>query len=78
MDRMDYHVVNRAINSSSFSNGDYIQTRQGATIRVRVTKKNSRIFVNKGKIVGTDLVASNGVIHMIDVVLKPPKIVIFD
>jgi uncharacterized surface protein with fasciclin (FAS1) repeats len=77
MDLMDYHVVNGAINSSSFSNGDSIQTRQGGTIRVRVSKKNGRILVNKGKIVGTDIVASNGVIHMIDAVLKPPPI-IFD
>eukprot|EP00978_Attheya_sp_CCMP212_P010676 scaffold25990_cov53-Attheya_sp.AAC.3 len=75
MDLMDYHVVNGVINSSSFSNGDSIQTRQGGTIRVRVSKKNGRILVNKGKIVGTELVASNGVIHMIDAVLKPPPII---
>ena len=46
-------------------------TANGADLDVKVTGKN--VTINNAKVVKADVKASNGVIHVIDKVLMPPK-----
>jgi len=46
-------------------------TANGADLNVKVDGKN--VMVNDAKVVKADVKASNGVIHVIDTVLMPPK-----
>ena len=39
---------------------------------IKVKKKKAGLFLNKSKVIATDINASNGVIHVIDKVLMPP------
>jgi uncharacterized surface protein with fasciclin (FAS1) repeats len=45
-------------------------TARGKAVRIRVTGSN--VFVNSAKVTKPDVMASNGVIHVIDRVLIPP------
>ena len=40
---------------------------------IKVKKKKAGLFLNKSKVIATDINASNGVIHVIDKVLLPPE-----
>ena len=40
---------------------------------IKVAKKNDGLFLNDSKVVKTDIVCSNGIIHVIDAVLLPPS-----
>jgi uncharacterized surface protein with fasciclin (FAS1) repeats len=42
--------------------------------RIHVSLRGDTAFVNRSKILATDVFASNGVIHVIDTVLLPPGI----
>jgi uncharacterized surface protein with fasciclin (FAS1) repeats len=46
-------------------------TANGAELDVKV--KGSNVTVNNAKVIKADVKASNGVIHVIDTVLMPPK-----
>ncbi|MEM6331468.1 MAG: fasciclin domain-containing protein [Planctomycetota bacterium] len=39
--------------------------------KVKVTVKDGKVFINKSQVVTTDIMTSNGVIHVIDTVLLP-------
>jgi uncharacterized surface protein with fasciclin (FAS1) repeats len=38
-----------------------------------ITVKDDGAYINSAKIVATDIMANNGIIHVIDYVLLPPK-----
>ena len=40
---------------------------------IKVKKKKAGLFLNKSKVIATDINASNGIIHVIDKVLLPPE-----
>ncbi|CAN5667710.1 hypothetical protein BH20ACI3_BH20ACI3_24320 [soil metagenome] len=65
-----YHVVpgNVMANKVLKLNGRSVKTLQGTSIKVS-TKHGVR--VNNAKVINTDINASNGVIHVIDIVLMP-------
>lgn len=65
-----YHVVSGNVPASKVVklNGRSVKTLQGSTIKVR-TKHGVR--VGNARVVQTDVMASNGVIHVIDTVLIP-------
>ena len=66
-----YHVVNRELMAGDIMRLGSIDTIQGQTLQIDVS--NGMIFVNgDAKVVTTDIVSSNGVIHVIDTVLNPP------
>ncbi len=46
-------------------------TANGASLNVKVS--NGKVTVNNAKVVKADVKASNGVIHVVDTVLMPPK-----
>jgi transforming growth factor-beta-induced protein len=52
---------------------DIIKAANGDNLRVQV-RQNGRVIINRGSDVTTfDIMASNGVVHLIDEVLIPPK-----
>jgi uncharacterized surface protein with fasciclin (FAS1) repeats len=65
-----YHVVNRELKAADIMRLGSINTLQGESILV--SSSSGVIYLNGGaKIIATDIVCSNGVIHAIDTVLTP-------
>jgi uncharacterized surface protein with fasciclin (FAS1) repeats len=65
-----YHVVGALAPSSSLSNGDVFSTLLGQDITVTITGGN--VFINNAQVIVADLMADNGIVHVIDAVLTPP------
>ena len=65
---LGYHAVSGKHASKDIKAGD-IKTVEGSALVVSVKDKD--IKVNGAKVVQADMVASNGVIHMIDTVVMP-------
>ena len=72
---LTYHVVPATVMASDVQPGE-VKTVNGATFTV-ATKSGDVILTdgqgNTAKVVKTDIVGSNGVIHVIDGVLLPPE-----
>ena len=64
---LTYHVVPAAVLAKDVKAGD-VKTVNGKTIKITTDKG---VMVNNAKVIKTDVVASNGVIHVIDTVLLP-------
>jgi uncharacterized surface protein with fasciclin (FAS1) repeats len=73
-DILTYHVVPAAVMAKDVEPGD-VTTVNGATFEIAAEDGGVTITDGEGgkaKVVTTDIVASNGVIHVIDAVLIPP------
>ena len=66
---LTYHVVSGAIMAEDVVTMTSIPTLQGGEITVEVTEEG--VKVNGANVTTTDIVCSNGVIHVIDAVLIP-------
>jgi uncharacterized surface protein with fasciclin (FAS1) repeats len=64
-----YHVIGSVYYSVDLNNGLKINTLFNKEVEIALTGKG--LFVNQAKITVTDLVADNGVVHVIDAVLVP-------
>lgn len=65
-----YHVVNKKLMAADVMRLGSIETLQGNSILV--SSSSGVVYLNGGtKIIATDIVCSNGVIHAIDTVLAP-------
>ncbi len=64
---LTYHVVPGLVLAKDVKAGD-VMTVQGGKLRITT---DGGAKVNNGKVVGTDVMASNGVIHVVDTVLMP-------
>lgn len=64
-----YHVVNNKITSDQITGAATPETLQGKNLCVY--KKNGKVKINDGQVVKADILASNGVIHVVDTVLTP-------
>ncbi len=73
-----YHVANSELLSSALTEGLEVTTQQGEKIKVVVTttgeKKLDTGATSDALIETADLRATNGVVHIVDVVLVPPTI----
>jgi uncharacterized surface protein with fasciclin (FAS1) repeats len=69
---LTYHVVSGRVMSSDIA-GKQLEAAsvQGSTIRVNAMNRTVR--VNEANVIQADVVASNGVIHVIDQVILPPQ-----
>jgi transforming growth factor-beta-induced protein len=69
---LTYHVVAGKVPASTVVtlNGKTAKTVNGADVNIKVV--GTDVFVNDAKVLTTDIMASNGIIHVIDSVLIPP------
>jgi uncharacterized surface protein with fasciclin (FAS1) repeats len=66
-----YHVIKGSVPASTVVTLRSARTLAGPRVKIRVA--SGRVRVNNARVVTTDVMASNGVIHVIDRVLIPPK-----
>lgn len=66
-----YHVVPGKVMSKDVVKLKSAKTLQGAEVKIRVQNKTVRI--NDARVVKADIECTNGVIHVIDKVILPPK-----
>ena len=71
-----YHVVGAPALSTDLSDGQVITTLNGKDITITIN--NDGVFINDAQVVFADLIASNGVVHVIDAVLIPPTRTVVD
>lgn len=64
-----YHVVAGEAPSSSLSNGQTVTTLQGDDVTVSIT--NGSVFINDAQVIVADIIADNGIVHVINAVLTP-------
>ena len=65
-----YHVVGASAPASSLENGEQIITLQGGALTVTINAEG--VFINNAEVTATDIMADNGIVHVIDAVLLPP------
>jgi transforming growth factor-beta-induced protein len=65
-----YHVIKGAVPARTVVTLKSARMLAGPALRFRVT--GTRVRVNNARVVTTDVMTSNGVIHVIDRVLIPP------
>ncbi|NNK64818.1 MAG: fasciclin domain-containing protein [Gemmatimonadetes bacterium] len=68
---LTYHVVPGRVTAEQVVELDRATTVNGAEVRISATRSGVRI--NDSNVITTDVLASNGVIHVIDQVLLPPE-----
>jgi uncharacterized surface protein with fasciclin (FAS1) repeats len=66
-----YHVVPGKVMSSAVVNLDDADTALGEKIMIKVA--DGKVMVNDAQVIITDIEASNGIIHVVDSVILPPK-----
>ena len=66
-----YHVVPGKVTAAKVVKLTSAKTANGERVRIRV--KGSAVYVNGARVTKADVMAVNGVIHVIDSVLVPPS-----
>jgi transforming growth factor-beta-induced protein len=67
---LTYHVIPGRVFASDLEDGIEVTTVQGSTVTISLA---GGARVNDANIVATDVLTSNGVIHVIDAVILPPE-----
>ncbi|MGL4543235.1 MAG: fasciclin domain-containing protein [Polymorphobacter sp.] len=68
---LTYHVVpGKTLSTALAGKTLTVKTVEGASLKIDAT--GSSVKVNNATVIGADVAASNGVIHVIDTVLMPP------
>ena len=70
-DVLTYHVVSGSVLAETVIGLESATTLQGADVKISVM--GSDVMLNESKVIITDIVGSNGVVHVIDAVLLPPS-----
>ena len=65
-----YHVVAGKVTAADVTKLSSAKTLDGKTVRIRVSGTN--VFVNTAKVTKPDVMATNGVIHVVNRALIPP------
>merc|ERR1712176_727207 len=66
---LQYHVVAANAHGSGLASGD-VETLMGDSVAVAVS--DAGVTVNGANVIKADVIASNGIIHVVDAVLLPP------
>ncbi len=66
---LTYHVVPGRVTANQVVNLTEAKTVQGQSIKIAV--RNGNVMVDGAKVIKTDIMGSNGVIHVIDSVILP-------
>jgi len=64
-----YHVVAGSVKSTDLSNG-FVETAGGYSIEINI---DNGTMINTANVITADVMATNGIIHVIDEVLLPPS-----
>jgi uncharacterized surface protein with fasciclin (FAS1) repeats len=67
-----YHIISGALMTKDVIANTSISTLQGENLTINATDKD--VMVNNAKVTRKDIICSNGVIHVIDAVLRPSSI----
>ncbi|MEJ5313807.1 fasciclin domain-containing protein [Anaerolinea thermophila] len=70
-DILTYHVVAGKLPAAQVVKQFEIKTVQGQPVLVKVD--GDKVFINNAQVIITDVRAGNGIIHVIDAVILPPK-----
>jgi transforming growth factor-beta-induced protein len=70
-DILTYHVAPGSYLAADVVKMSLIDTVNGIPLKVKVD--GSKVFINNAQVIITDIKTSNGVIHVIDSVILPPK-----
>merc|ERR1740117_2732240 len=70
VDILTYHVLSGQVLSTDLSDGQMIGTVEGKSVTVHI---GDGIKINDATVVMADVMASNGVVHVVDGVLLPPS-----
>ncbi|MEM9753974.1 MAG: fasciclin domain-containing protein [Planctomycetota bacterium] len=65
-----YHVIDGTVKAETVVTLDEATTLQGSTVDIEAS--GGGVTINGANVTATDVMASNGVIHVIDAVLLPP------
>ena len=68
---LTYHVVPGRLTASDVAGLDFAMTVEGGALAI--TAANGTVKVNDATVTAADIMASNGVIHVIDAVVLPPS-----
>jgi transforming growth factor-beta-induced protein len=69
---LKYHVISgAAIKSTDLSDGQMAATLLGANDKITVSKMGTSVKINGANVTAADIMATNGVVHVIDQVLVP-------
>jgi len=68
---LDYMVLPELLYSTGFVNGSKFTTLQGN--KLTISRSGNNVFVNSAKLLVSDILIANGVIHVIDNVLNPQE-----
>ena len=68
---LEYHVVKGALAAAAIEKRPSLRTLNGA--RVTVSVRHGRVYINHSRVIKADVMASNGVVHIINAVLVPPS-----
>jgi uncharacterized surface protein with fasciclin (FAS1) repeats len=67
---LSYHVISGKVMSKDLKNGQMAKTVEGS--EVKVTMMNGKVMINNANVIKADVMADNGVVHIIDTVIMPP------
>ena len=69
-DILTHHVLGDSVMSGMLSNGMMATTLLGTDVTVSIT--NGNVYIDNAMVTVADIIADNGVVHVIDAVLLPP------
>jgi uncharacterized surface protein with fasciclin (FAS1) repeats len=65
-----YHTVSGSVLRSALKGDGCVKTVQGS--KFHYDSKGTKLFINDSKVIEANILASNGVVHVIDEVLEIP------
>merc|ERR1712147_346273 len=71
-DILKHHVVSDSVMSSTLTNSQIVTTLLGTDVTVTINA-NGGVLIDNALVTVADQLADNGVVHIIDAVLLPPK-----
>ncbi len=66
---LKYHVISGKVPAAKVTQLDSAKTLEGSEITI--TQKDGAVMIDQAKVVKTDIMCSNGIIHVIDAVIMP-------
>jgi uncharacterized surface protein with fasciclin (FAS1) repeats len=66
-----YHVVKGKVPAEAVVKMKSAKTVAGPEVAIKV--KDGMVYLNNAKVIKTDIMTTNGIIHVIDTVIMPPK-----